>query len=75
MKKKKTRPKAVRDWQRKRTKEWRDRWYAQGYTYKKINGHWGWVKKRPRRIRARIHSTDVKEIERLKKKIMEAAKK
>jgi hypothetical protein len=54
-KRNRTRPKAVRDWQRERTTEWRQRWYNQGYTYKKIDGHWGWIKKRPRPIRARIH--------------------
>lgn len=64
-----------REYRRKITREWRQRWYAQGYTYKKINGHWGWVKRNPRQIRARIHSNDPKEIERIKRKIMEASKK
>jgi hypothetical protein len=66
------RPSAVREWQRRRSKEWRGRFYAQGYTYRKIDGHWGWVKKKPRQIRARVHSNDPKEIERLKRRIMEA---
>ena len=75
-KKKAFRPKAVREWQRKRTREWREKWYAEGYTYKKINGHWGWVKKKSHLgQRARIHSKDRKEIERIRKKIQRAAKK
>lgn len=73
---KSARPKAVRDWQKKRTQEWRRKWYAQGYTYKKINGHWGWVKKKSRiGQRARVHSNDPQEIERLRKKLRGALKK
>jgi hypothetical protein len=76
---KKPRPKAVRDWQRKRTREWRQGFYALGYTYKKISGHWGWIKKKPRPVRlatrVRIHSDNPKEIEELRRKIREASKK
>jgi len=77
-KKKPSRPETVRRWQRKRTREWRQLWYAQGYTYKKIDGHWGWIKKGPRPVipvRARIHSNDHEEIERVRREIMEAKKK
>jgi hypothetical protein len=70
--KKQLRPKTVRDWQRKRTVEWRRRYYAQGYTYKKLDGHWGWIKRK--RGPSRIHSNDPKEIEMLRRKIMEARK-
>jgi len=71
------RPETVRRWQRSRTRQWRQLWYAQGYTYKKVDGHWGWVKKgsRPRPIRARIHSNNPGEIEELRRRIMEARKK
>jgi hypothetical protein len=63
-----------REYQRKRSKEWRQRFYALGYTYKRIDGHWGWQKKKPRLMRARIHSTDPAEIERIRRKIMEMRK-
>ena len=63
-----------REYQRKRSTEWRQKWYALGYTYKKMDGHWGWVKRKPRPIRARIHSSNPKEIKWIKKKIQEASK-
>lgn len=73
--KKPRRSETIRRWQRKRTREWRQLWYAQGYAYKKVDGHWGWIKKGPRPVRpikARIHSKDRAEIERLRRRIMEA---
>ena len=45
-----------------------------GYTYKKVDGHWGWAKKVGNKP-ARIHSGDQREIERLRRRIMEARKK
>jgi len=42
-----------------RSKRWRRKWQAQGYTYKKVEGHWGWIKKeawlKRKKPRARIH--------------------
>jgi len=76
MKGKELRPKSVREWQRKRSRDWRQKWYALGYTYKRIDGHWGWVKRKSQLgQRARIHSNDPGEIERIRKKIREASKK
>lgn len=72
------RPETVRQLRREKIREWRKLWYAQGYMYKRIDGHWGWIKRGPRPVipvRARIHSNDPKEIEEIRRKIMEAKKK
>jgi len=66
--------KVDRAYQRKRSREWRQRFYAVGLTYKKIGGKWGWTKKQPKPLRTRIHSSDPTEIERIKRKILEARK-
>lgn len=71
------RPREIREWQRKRTQEWRERYLALGLTYRKVNGHWGWAPRK--RVRAsggaRIHISNPAEIERIRKKIAEAMKK
>lgn len=53
-KRRKLRPKAIRERQRKRTAEWRKRYYAKGLTYVKKGGHWGWAKRKGRKP-SRIH--------------------
>ena len=64
------RPKEERDLQKTRTKNWRQRYYALGLTYKKVDGHWGWApRKRPRHVDARIHGLSPEEIEDIRRKI------
>jgi hypothetical protein len=70
------RPKKTRDWQKTRTKNWRERYYALGLTYKKVNGFWGWApRKGPRHGPARLHLSNPSEIEKIRKKIQQAKKK
>lgn len=63
------------EYNRRKGREWRRKWYALGYTYKRLGRHWGWVKKKPRPVRARIHSNNPKEIAMVKRKIIEAGRK
>lgn len=72
--KKRFRPKEIRDWQRARTKDWRERYYALGLTYKKVDGHWGWAPRKGR-TPARIHLSNSGEIEEIRKKIQMAMRK
>jgi hypothetical protein len=63
------------EYQKKRSREWRQRFYALGYTYKRVRGRWGWTKKKSRMTRAKIHSSDPEEIEGVRRKILEASRK
>jgi hypothetical protein len=65
---KKIRPKSVRDCQKARTNEWRERYYALGLTYKKVDGQWGWAPKKGQ-APAKIHGLSPDQIEEIRRKI------